>query len=134
LQLDSFALEKKVDEHRGLGSQDLRLERLEQVVDRALRIPLEDVFGVPADGGDEDDRDVAAAVVLLWFEKDNPQAEPMRRRAMPFAWALLAILAFCGIASTQDLWALAGARVAATRKLEAAGIARVSGGNFCDIE
>jgi hypothetical protein len=68
----------------------------------------------------------AAAVALLWFHQDDPQAEPMLRRTMPFAWGLLAILAFYGIASTQDLWALAGARVAATRKLEAAGIARTA--------
>jgi hypothetical protein len=67
-----------------------------------------------------------ATVLLLWFEKDNPRGERMLRRAMPFAWALLAILAFYGVASTQDLWALAEARVEATRKLETAGIARTS--------
>jgi hypothetical protein len=68
----------------------------------------------------------AAAVLLLWFEKDNPHAERMLRKAMPFAWALLAVLAFYAIASTQDLWALAEARVVATRKLEAADVARTA--------
>jgi hypothetical protein len=66
----------------------------------------------------------AATVLLLWFEKDNPDTTGMMRRASPFAWTLLAILAFYGIASTQDYWALAEARVAATRRLEAAGVAR----------
>src|SRR5208283_5108212 len=68
----------------------------------------------------------AATVLLLWFKKDNPDAEPMSRRAMPVAWALLAVLAFYAIASTQDLWALAGARVVATRKLESAGVPRTA--------
>jgi hypothetical protein len=66
----------------------------------------------------------AATVLVLWFERDNPDAEGMMRRAAPVAWALLAMLAFYGIASTQDFWALAEARVKATRKLEAAGVAR----------
>jgi hypothetical protein len=68
----------------------------------------------------------AATVALLWFAKDNPRAEEIKRKAMPFAWALLAVLAFYGIASTQDLWALAEARVKATRTLEAAGVPRTS--------
>jgi hypothetical protein len=68
----------------------------------------------------------AATVMLLWFEKDNPGAERMIRRARPFAWALLAVLAFYAMASTQDLWALAEARVLATRKLEAAGVPRTA--------
>jgi hypothetical protein len=67
-----------------------------------------------------------ATVLLLWFKKDNPGAERMFRRAMPVAWALLAVLAFYAIASTQDLWALAAARVAATRKLESAGVPRTA--------
>jgi 4-amino-4-deoxy-L-arabinose transferase-like glycosyltransferase len=68
----------------------------------------------------------AATVAWLWFAKDNPRAEETKRRAMPFAWALLAVLAFYGIASTQDMWALAEARVKATRTLEAAGVPRTS--------
>ena len=68
----------------------------------------------------------AATVALLWFAKDNPRADEIERKAMPFTWALLAVLAFYGIASTQDLWALAGARVKATRSLEAAGVPRTS--------
>jgi Dolichyl-phosphate-mannose-protein mannosyltransferase len=68
----------------------------------------------------------AATVALLWFEQDNPSAERMLRRTMPLAWALLAILALYGIASTRDLWALAEARVLATRKLESAAVARTA--------
>ena len=68
----------------------------------------------------------AATVALLWFAKDNPRADEIGRTAMPFAWALLCVLAFYGIASTQDLWALAEARVKATRTLEAAGVPRTS--------
>src|ERR1700675_1378212 len=68
----------------------------------------------------------AATVALLWFAKDNPGAEEVLRKAMPIAWALLAVLAFYGIAATQDLWALAKARVEATRRLEAAGVPRTA--------
>jgi hypothetical protein len=68
----------------------------------------------------------AAAVALLWFAKDNPREEELERRAKPFAWALLAVLSFYGIANTQDVWALAKARVEAARKLEAAGVPRTA--------
>jgi hypothetical protein len=68
----------------------------------------------------------AATLLLLWFEKDNPDEQRLHRRALPFAWALLAVLAFYAIASTQDLWALAEARVVATRKLESAGVQRTA--------
>jgi hypothetical protein len=67
-----------------------------------------------------------ATLLLLWFEKDNPDAAGITRRAMPAAWTLLAILALYGIASTQDFWALAKARVKAARKLEAAGVPRTA--------
>lgn len=66
----------------------------------------------------------AATVLLIWFERANPDATGMMRRAMPIAWTLLAILAFYGIASTRDFWALAEARVIATRRLELAGVMR----------
>lgn len=68
----------------------------------------------------------AATAVLLWFAKDYPRTEEMLRKSMPIAWALLAVLAFYAIASTQDLWALAKARVEATRKLEAGGVPRTA--------
>ena len=67
-----------------------------------------------------------AAVLLLWSEKDDFHTARMPRIAMPAAWTLLAILAFYGMASTQDPWALDQARVAATRKLETAGIKRTA--------
>jgi hypothetical protein len=68
----------------------------------------------------------AATVLLVWFERDNAQTQEMLAKTMPFAWALLAVFAFYAIATTQDTWALAGARLAATQKLEAAGIARTA--------
>jgi hypothetical protein len=68
----------------------------------------------------------AATVLLLWFESDNPNAERMLRRAMPFAWALLAVLGAYAILSTQDLWSLARARVVAVRELESAGVPRTA--------
>ena len=68
----------------------------------------------------------AATILVLWFESDNPGSEPMLRRAMPFAWALLAVLGAYAISSTQDLWSIASARVVAVRKLEAAGVPRTA--------
>lgn len=68
----------------------------------------------------------AASVVLLWFTNGNPGAQELARSAKPFAWALLAVLAFYGIAITQDYWALGTARVEATRRLEGAGIPRTA--------
>ena len=65
-----------------------------------------------------------ATLLLLWFEKENPDAAGIMRWAAPVSWAILAILTFYGIASTQDFWALARARVIATRRLEAAGVSR----------
>ena len=67
-----------------------------------------------------------AAVLLLWSERHDLYTARVPRIAMPAAWTLLAILAFYGMASTQDLWALDRARVAAARKLEAAGIKRTA--------
>jgi hypothetical protein len=66
----------------------------------------------------------AGSVLLLWFEKDNPDETRLMQRATPVAWTLLAILALYGIANTQDYWALAKARVIATQRLEAAGVPR----------
>jgi hypothetical protein len=49
----------------GLRAEDVGVERLDQVVDRAVRVAAEDVDSVAVHRGDEDDRDVAAARVLL---------------------------------------------------------------------
>ncbi len=68
----------------------------------------------------------AATVALLWFAKDNPHADGMLRKAMPVAWTFFGVLAFYGIASTQDLWSLAEARVKAAQRLEAEGIPRTA--------
>jgi hypothetical protein len=67
-----------------------------------------------------------ATLLLVWSESDVPDADTSPRRAMPIAWATVAVIACYGIASTQDFWALARARVIATRKLEAAGVPRTS--------
>jgi len=66
-----------------------------------------------------------ATVLLLWAES-RERSEWILQKTMPFAWALLAVFAFYGIASTQDYWALARARVTATGKLEAAGVPRTA--------
>jgi len=68
---------------------------------------------------------VAATVFLLWPETGT-KGGVFGRRAMSIALALLAVLGTYAILSTQDLWALSRARVAATRKLEAAGVARTA--------
>src|SRR5260370_1003290 len=64
-----------------------------------------------------------ATALLMWFESED-RVTPLVKKAMPIAWALLAVLALYAITSTQDLWALARARVSATRELEAAGVPR----------
>jgi hypothetical protein len=66
----------------------------------------------------------ATAILLTWFEVDNQESERMKRRVMPVAWTVLAVLASYAVLSTQDFWSLARARVTATRRLEAAGVAR----------
>ena len=68
----------------------------------------------------------AAAILLLWFCAENHDVKRMQRRAMPFAWIILAVLASYALLSTQDIWSLARARVIATRRLEAAGIPRTA--------
>jgi len=67
-----------------------------------------------------------AAVLLVWFEADNQEAERMKRRVMPAAWAVVAVLASYAVLSTRDIWSLARARVTATKRLEAAGVPRTA--------
>jgi len=68
----------------------------------------------------------AAAILLIWFQADNQEPERMKRLVMPVAWTVLAVLASYAVLSTQDFWSLARARVAATKRLEAAGIPRTA--------
>ena len=68
---------------------------------------------------------LVATVLLLWANSEKHGAV-FRHLAMPVALALLAVLGSYAILSTQDLWALARARIAATRKLEAAGVPRTA--------
>ncbi len=65
LAAEQLALAPQVDEHRSLGPQDLRVEGLQHVVDRALPVAAEDVRRILGDGGEEDDGDVAVALPLL---------------------------------------------------------------------
>ena len=67
----------------------------------------------------------AATVLLLALGSDD-RSRQMLKRAMPFAWAALGVLAVYSVLSTQDLWALARARVSATKRLEAAGVPRTA--------
>ena len=55
LQLHVLAVE--IDEHRDLRTQDLRVERLEEIVDCAGRIAAKNVMLLLRDRGEEDDRD-----------------------------------------------------------------------------
>ena len=55
----------QVDEDRDLRAQHVRVERLEQVVDRADRVAAEDLLALLVDGRQEDDRDVLGALALL---------------------------------------------------------------------
>lgn len=67
-----------------------------------------------------------AMLVLVWFNTENRDLDRILRKAMPISWAILAVLGMYAIASTQDLWALAEARVRATRRLESAGVPRTA--------
>jgi len=68
----------------------------------------------------------AAAVLLLWSGIDNQDSERLKRRVMPTAWTVLMVLTSYAVLSTQDYWSLARARVAATKRLEAAGVPRTA--------
>lgn len=68
----------------------------------------------------------ASCVLLRLFETHNLDAERMLRKAMPVAWTLLLVFGTYAILSTQDYWALAQARLEATRRLEAAKVPRTA--------
>ena len=65
LLLDLAALLPQLDEHRDLRAQDVRVDRLEDVVDRAGRVAAIDVRLVLRERRHEDDRDVPRALALL---------------------------------------------------------------------
>ena len=67
-----------------------------------------------------------AATVLLLAVDSQKYGALAGHRARPVAVALLVVLSSYGVLSTQDLWALARARVAATQKLEVAGVPRTA--------
>ena len=68
----------------------------------------------------------ASTLLLVWFQKDNAFTKEIHQRSMPYCWILLIVLASYAVLSTQDLWALAQARVRATKKLELAGVPRTA--------
>ena len=55
----------QIDEHRDLRPQHIRIEGLEQVVDRACRVAAKDVFLLLRDRRQEDDRNRARLCALL---------------------------------------------------------------------
>ena len=65
LLAEQLVLAPEIHEDRHLGAQDLRVERLEQIVDRAFLVTAEDVRRVLVYGGEEDDGDVPVAPALL---------------------------------------------------------------------
>ena len=65
LRADLLVLLPQLDEDVDLRAQDLRVERLEDVVDRADLVPAEDVAILLREGGQEDNRDHARALALL---------------------------------------------------------------------
>ena len=64
LALERLALGEELDEDRDLRLQDLRRERLEEVVDGADRVAAEHVQVAPVVRRQEDDRRVARALAL----------------------------------------------------------------------
>ena len=65
LPADLLAAHPEVAEDPHLGPDDLRIDRLEQVVHGAVRVPLEHVRRLAAQRGDEDDRHVTGLLALL---------------------------------------------------------------------
>jgi hypothetical protein len=65
LPADALLLRVELHEHRHLRPEDLGIERLQDVVDGAALVSLEDERRILADRGQEDDRDGAGALALL---------------------------------------------------------------------
>jgi hypothetical protein len=65
LTAELLGLLVQLNEDRDLGAQHFRVERLEDIVDRAGRVAAEHLLLVLRDGGDEDDGDVLRPLALL---------------------------------------------------------------------
>ena len=83
-------LAEQLDEHRDLRSQDVRVDRFAQVVDRADAVAAQDVFVVEQVGGQEEDGDVLRALPLLdqmrqldAADARHPDVEDDRRKVLP---------------------------------------------------
>ena len=57
LALDLLGLGEQIDEHRDLGAQNDRVDRLEDIIDRAHRIAAQQMLGFLVHRRQEDDRD-----------------------------------------------------------------------------
>src|SRR5437868_391303 len=55
----------KIEKNLHLRAQDVAVDRLEEVIDGAVLVALEDVRRLTGNRGDQDDRDVARALALL---------------------------------------------------------------------
>jgi hypothetical protein len=64
LAADAQGLAEQVDEHRHLGPDDVGVERLDQVVDRAHRVAAVDEVEIGPVGGQEQDGDVLRGLAL----------------------------------------------------------------------
>ena len=73
---DLVALAAQLDEDRDLLADDLRVERLDQIVGAAGGVGPMDLLGVVAERGDEDDRDVPAALEHLHVRGDLEAVHP----------------------------------------------------------
>ena len=62
LALDLLRFLEQLDEHRDLGLQDDRIDRLEHIIDRAHRIAAQQMLGFLIDRRQEDDRDALGLV------------------------------------------------------------------------
>src|SRR5438067_8936 len=76
LPAEQLGLPPEIDEDRHLRAEDFGIERLEEVIDRALLVAAEDVRRVLVDGGEEDDGDVPVARPLLDHLRGLDAVEP----------------------------------------------------------
>ena len=86
LPRDGLGLPEQLDEDVDLGAKDLRLVRLEDVVDGAELVAAEDVRLVAAQRGEEDDRRVARLVALAnegWPSRSRRDRASARRAGSP---------------------------------------------------
>jgi hypothetical protein len=75
LALDLAGHREQVDEHADLGAQHDRLDRLEDIVDRAHRIAADQMLVLLVDRRQEDDRDalgLGRGCRMIWRSRSRP--------------------------------------------------------------